>query len=117
MFDNHQQVIKSRPRSLQPSDPSVDSVRDDPFAALVLQVAEDPANAFNIGRYLWVLEEPLRACDVCGELFDPCFAHEGGPAHGLPRQYCSPRCGWRAAERRRRIRMAARLEMQWGRAA
>lgn len=117
MFDNHQQVIKSRPQSLQPSGPTVDPLRDDRFAALVRQVAEDPANAYNIERYLWVLEEPLRRCAACGELFDPCFAYNGEAAHGQPRRYCSPRCAWRAAEHRRRARMAAPKDARWGMAA
>lgn len=105
------EVISSRALFERPE------TRDDPFAELVRQVHHDPANAYNIERYLWVLEEPLRRCAVCGELFDPCFAYNGEAAHGHPRRYCSLRCAWRAAERRRRARMTARREVRWGRAA
>jgi hypothetical protein len=78
-------------------------VRRDRFAELVARVATDPDNPSNIERYLWVLDEPsARHCDHCRAGFDPWSAYDGGPARGLPRRYCAPRCAWRAAERRRR---------------
>lgn len=92
------------------------SRRDDRFADLVRQVAADPHDPFNLDGYLWTLEEPTpRWCDACGDLFDPWFAYDGGPARGLPRRYCSPQCAGRAAELRRRRRLAALRT--WGRAA
>jgi len=116
VFDNHQQVIKRRPSAgyeTQPADP-----RHDYFSQLVAAVAADPANAYNIERYLWVLDgPPLRWCDRCAELFDLWFAYDGGPARGLPRRYCSPRCAARAAEDRRRLRLVELRTQHWGRAA
>jgi hypothetical protein len=98
---------------IQPATP----YQDDRFAELVRQVATDPTSPFNIERYLWVLDgPPLRWCARCGELFDPWFAYAGGPARGLPRRYCSPLCAGRAAEGRRRLRLAAMVG-EWGRAA
>jgi hypothetical protein len=76
--------------------------RCDPFAQLVRQVHDDPANPHNIERYLWVLEEsPPEPCGECGQLFLPSFDYAGDAAGGHPRRYCSRRCAWRAAERRR----------------
>ena len=113
---DHQQVSKVRPASGRETRPAVP--RDDHFAALVRQVSADPANPCNIDRYLWALEVPApRGCDECGELFDPWFAYDGGPARGLPRRYCSLRCAGRAAEFRRRVRLAGVRVGEWGRAA
>ena len=76
--------------------------RNDPFARLVRLLHDDPANPFNLERYLWVLEEsPPEPCGECGGLFLPAFDYEGGAAKGQPRRYCSRRCVYRAAERRR----------------
>jgi hypothetical protein len=90
------------------------SGRSDPFAILVAEVAADAANAYNIERYLWVLEEPApRACAWCGELFDPGLDYRGDISRGLPRRYCSRRCAERASASRRR----GRLALRWGSAA
>lgn len=99
MSHNHQQVIKAR-RSTARED--FTARRDDPFARLVAEVAADPANPFNIERYLWVLEEPpARPCGWCGVMFDPWFDYAGDAARGLPRGYCSTLCRDRAAWARR----------------
>lgn len=97
--------------------------RSDPFAELVRQVAEDPANPFNIEAYLWVLEEaPPEPCEACGTLFVPSFDYDGAPAGGHPRRYCSRICAHRTRwarrdERRRSRRLATRQPARWGSAA
>jgi hypothetical protein len=79
----------------------------DPFAELVRAVHSDPDNAYNLEKYLWVLEEaPPGECGCCGRLFDATVGHAGEPARGLPRRYCSPACSQRAAYLRHRDRVA-----------
>lgn len=108
MSDNHQQVSNSRPTSPQSSAIVEQHLHQDPFTELVRQVHDDPANPYNIERYLWVLEEPLRTCGACGAWFDPCFSYDGAPAQGLARRYCSLRCRSRAAYERQRARLGRR---------
>lgn len=74
--------------------------RDDPFAELVLAVASDPDNPYNVERYLWVLEEPAMQVCRCGQSFDP----EGGLG-GRYRRYCSDRCQQRAWSEQRKARI------------
>jgi hypothetical protein len=86
--------------------------RSDPFAKLVGRVHEDPANAYNLDRYLWVLEElPPRACAACGTFFDPWLAYDDEPARGCPRRYCSRSCRDRASWARRRCRQLPRRQV------
>lgn len=93
------------------------ATRDDPFAELVRQVHDDPANPYNLDGYLWVLEEPApRECPSCGALFDPALGHDGTLSR-RHRRYCSLRCGRRAAERRRRQARTAAVGERWGSAA
>ena len=88
----------------------------DRFAELVARVAADPDNAYNIDRYLWVLDEPAaRSCDHCGEPFWPGESYAGGPARGRPRRYCSPGCASRAGWERHWARRTA--GRRWGSAA
>jgi hypothetical protein len=76
--------------------------RTDPFAQLVRQVHEDPANAYSVERYLWVLEEaPPEPCDHCGGLYLPSFNYDGDAARGRPRRYCTQLCARRAFDQRR----------------
>jgi hypothetical protein len=97
---------KTAPCSASPGDttsPRADRIWD-PFAALVAAVAADPDNAYNVDRYLWVLDEPgPRSCGWCATWFWP------------GESYCSPRCAARATEVRRRCRQHGVGE--WGRAA
>lgn len=88
--------------------------RDDPFAALVRRLHDDPGNAYNLDRYLWVLEEPpAQPCGWCRTLFDPWFGYDAEPARGHRRRHCSTGCRNRAAWARRR----GRLPLEWKRAA
>jgi len=95
----------------------------DRFAQLVAEVAADPANAYNIEGYLWVLDgPPLRCCEHCGAWFDPWFDYDEGPARGLARRYCARRCAGRARYLRHRARVLAGRVLaagvgEWGRAA
>lgn len=90
----------------------------DRFAQLVAEVAADPANPYNIERYLWVLDgPPLRCRAHCGAWFDPWFDYDEGSARGLPRRYCSRRCAGRARYLRHRARVVAARVGEWGRAA
>jgi hypothetical protein len=92
--------------------------RPDRFAALVAEVAADPDSAYNVDRFLWVLAEPgPRPCCSCGTWFWPGESYDGGPARGLPRRYCSPRCATRATEVRRRCRQHGSGVGEWGQAA
>ncbi len=111
-------VVSPRRRGASDDHPgeSLPRGRRDPFADLVRQVASDPDNPFNIDRYLWILEEPPpQACVTCGDLFDAWADYLGGPARGLPRRYCSPRCRDRAAWARRRH--GVDVDGRWGSAA
>lgn len=90
--------------------------RTDRFVELVREVHEDPDNAYNLDRYLWVLEQPpTRACAACGDLFDPWLDYAGGPARGLPRRHCSRACAQRAGWERHWARR--RAGERWGSAA
>lgn len=105
--------------SSPPGDPAPMGTRraGDRFAALVAEVAADPDSAFNVDRFLWVLEEPgPRPCGWCESWFWPGESYDGGPARGLPRRYCSPRCAARATEVRRRCRRHGGGVGEWGRA-
>jgi hypothetical protein len=68
------------------------------LAELVRQVHDDPANAYNLDRYVWVLEEPPpQRCAACRRFFHPWFAYDDEPARGCPRRYCSRSCRDRAS--------------------
>ncbi len=87
----------------------------DRFAGLVALVVTNPENAYNMDRYLWVLDEPgPRPCCSCGGWLWPGEAYNGGAARGVPRRYCSPRCPGRVAEVRCRQHGRAG---EWGWAA
>jgi hypothetical protein len=114
---NHQQVSKARRTTARETAPAG---RDDPFSRLVASMAADPANPFNIERYLWVLDEPpARRCSHCGGWFAPGESYDGGPARGRPRRYCSPGCvqraGWERHWTRHRPTVAG--DEWWGSAA